>query len=396
MYQKYKYLRRKKDYISIKINVFNIKQNYIIIFTKIFCLYLVLHSIFSNKNKSKENLINKNIRENYTENFINFTSSFSNDTLLSSILNNISIISVDYSNSSNLNNKIKIHICINLNNDYIYITLVALESELSNMNKEKSIYVYHILCTDDLSNKNILKVKNLSDKYKDNIELIFYNMSNVFIQFKQQRLSQVTYYRLLLPIIVPYERIIYHDTDILVFKDLLEMYQTPFNNSYVLGSLDLISDVKTDRYINGGVLLLNLDKIRKDNKHIELIKMALYHKKLNKHDQTVINYVLYPNIGLLPFKFGVFNFQSELDIEKIYINIIRQKLDTKELIKAFNDPGIIHFVICHPKIWMRKPQFSKRVLCAEKKNCDCSKYQKIWYEFAKNTSYYDKIIKIYK
>ena len=69
---------------------------------------------------------------------------------------------------------------------------------------------------------------------KDNIELVFYNMSNIFIQFKNQKLSQVANYRLLLPIIIPYERIIYLDNDILVFKDLLEMYQVSFDKTLYL------------------------------------------------------------------------------------------------------------------------------------------------------------------
>ena len=60
---------------------------------------------------------------------------------------------------------------------------------------------------------------------------------------------------------------------------------------------------------------MNLEKIRKDNKHYELLYMAQYHKKLNHQDQTVINYILYPYIGLLPFKFGLFNFPSTFDIK---------------------------------------------------------------------------------
>jgi len=80
---------------------------------------------------------------------------------------------------------------------------------------------------------------------------------------------------------------------------------------------------------------------------------------LRNFDQSIINFVFYPNISLLPFKFGMFNFQSELDIEKRYIKIIRQKLDTNELIKAFNDPAIIHLLVCHPKVWKKNPKFSK-------------------------------------
>ena len=228
-------------------------------------------------------------------------------------------------------------------------------------------------------------------------------MSDTFIHHKKEILTHITYYRLLLPVMIPYDRIIYLDNDILVFKDLTEMYQLSFNDSYVLGNLDMLFNgldylgIKSDKYINGGVLLLNLDKIRKDKKHIDIIEMGVNHQNLKNHDQTVINYVLYPNINLLPFKYGVFNFQSESDIENIFMKMIRQKIDVNEFIKAFRDPGIIHFLVCHPKVWGKNPTFSKRVtLCKQKNDCDCSKYHDMWYEFAKNTSYYKEIINKYK
>ena len=99
------------------------------------------------------------------------------------------------------------------------------------------------------------------------------------------------------------------------------MYQTSFQNNYVLGFLDIFSEgvdylgLKSEKYINAGVILLNLKKIRRDKKHYELLYMALNHKKLKHQDQTVINYILYPKIGLLPFKYGIFNFPTEFDIK---------------------------------------------------------------------------------
>ena len=407
MKYKFKIKNKKRKFIIAQNESINIIYFYTLLIGKIFFLSIIIFTIIKSYYSSKEKKTELNINtssQNYTNEFIQFTSQFSNDSSLTSLLNNISIISVDYSNKTKINSdKIKINICISLSNGHIYVALVAMESALSNLNKEKSIYIYHILCSGDVDNNSIEKIKNFMNKYNENLELIFYNMSNIFIQFKHQRLSQVTYYRLLLPLMIPSDRIIYLDNDILVFKDLLELYQTSFNGNYVLGSLDMTSNsldylgIKSDRYINAGVLLINLDKIRKDNKHIGIIKMALFHRNLRSHDQTVINYIFYPNIGLLPFKYGLFNFQSESDLENKYMNIIRQKLDIKELIKAFNDPGIMHLLVCHPKVWMRNPKFSKRVtICQEKNDCDCSKYHDIWYEYAKNTSYFEEIKNRYK
>ena len=56
----------------------------------------------------------------------------------------------------------------------------------------------------------------------------------------------------------------------------------------------------------------------------EMLYMAKYNNNLQNNDQTIINYILYPNIGLLPFKYGIFNFDSIFDIKYLYLKLIRQ------------------------------------------------------------------------
>ena len=53
-----------------------------------------------------------------------------------------------------------------------------------------------------------------------------------------------------------------------------------FDDNYVLGFLDIQSKdiddlgIKSEKYINSGVLLLNLEKIRKDKKYYDLINFV--------------------------------------------------------------------------------------------------------------------------
>ena len=158
--------------------------------------------------------------------------------------------------------------------------------------------------------------------------MIFYNMGNLFSAFKRTRFSEVTFFRLLAPLFIPEERIIYLDSDVLAFEDLSEMYQLDMYDNYIYGFLDLLSNgidylgLKSDKYVNAGVLLINLDLIRKNKKYKELLSMKIYNKKLNNNDQTIINYIFYPNIGILPSKYGIFNFESIFDIKYIYLKSI--------------------------------------------------------------------------
>ena len=149
------------------------------------------------------------------------------------------------------------------------------------------------------------------NQYSSNIEMIFYNMSNIFMNLNNKRFTQAAYYRILIPILVDIDRILYLDGDTLVLKDLNEMYHAEFfNDNYVLGTLDYFSNgidylgIKSKIFINSGVLLLNLKTIRKDNKIYDLLNLTLSNIHLKGYDQTLINYVFYPKIGIMPSKYN--------------------------------------------------------------------------------------------
>ena len=327
---------------------------------------------------------------------------FSKDKFLNSFLKEISIISYDYTKSTYHNNT-KIHIMINLNNKYIYPSIVSINSALKNSNKSSSTLVYHVLCSKNLKKKYINMIKSFLYIYPKNLEFIFYNMGDCFVQFQFQKFTQVAYYRLISPIFIPVDRIIYLDSDVLVLKDLKEMYHLNFNNNYVLGYLDYLSDkidylgIISEKYINDGVMLMNLNKIRKDKKCFELLYMATYFKKLKHQDQTVINYILYPYIGILPFKYGMFNFPSIFDINYIYLKTIRQSLNFTELLMAFKDPSLIHLVLCNPKVWKSNSRYiGVRTRNGTIFKSKCDKYHNIWLEYAKDTLYYKDMKKLYK
>ena len=341
-------------------------------------------------------------KSDYIEQYNKLNDKYKSDPFLNSFLKEISIISYDYTDKLKTSNN-KVHIIINMNNNYIYPSLVAINSILRNSIKNRTTIVCHILCPEDLRRGNINKLKSLLFVYPTNLEMIFYNMGNLFNEYKRNRFSEVTFYRLLAPIFIPLEKVIYLDCDVLVFEDIEEMYNLPFNKHYVLGILDLLSNgldylgLISEKYINAGVLLLNLDLIRKDHKYYELLSMYKYYKKLNNNDQTMINYVFYPKIGILPSKFGIFNFDSIFDIKYTYLKTIRTNLNFTELIQSFKHPSLMHYVLCNPKVWYSHSLLTEKYARAGTINkSSCKKYHDIWIEYAKNTSFFKDIIKYYK
>ena len=276
-----------------------------------------------------------------------------------------------------------IPISMSLDNQYIYPTIVAITSILENAYSYTK-YDFYILHTPNLLIENINKLKYFEKKYQKKCSINLFNMTN--FKFKDARISGIgtiaTYYRLVLPNLLPnINKIIFLDGDTLTFDDLKEMYDINMENYYYKGFIDINIRYKDkiDNYICAGVLLINLEKLRKDN---IVNKMYIYminnKKKLLKHDQTIINDVCHEKIGILPPKFGIFNFNSLktlYNITKILFKNKKYRYTNKELRNAYLYPTILHCVI---KPWRNK-----------------NYARKIWLYFAEKTLYYNEIKNIY-
>jgi len=298
-------------------------------------------------------------------------------------------------NNSKDTNKFKIHIVMSIDNNGIYISLVSMTSALENNNKEKNILIYHLLLSHDFNKKKIEYFESLKEKYDFRIN--YYNISNIFNKYKKWRYSSTIYFKLLIPLIFPdYERIIFLDADTLIFKDISEMFNLPFNDNYVLGYpfhtpwMVTINGKHPKIYINSGVLLINIDKIRKDNKDFELIKFTKKNsKKLFFPEQDGINYIFNKKIGLLPLKYGIYLYGNITEYLKGYSYKLKIKLDLKELERAIEDPSIVHLCCCNPKVWYKATKHENHF------HHICKRFQKEFYFYANKTKFYDVIYNKY-
>ena len=392
---------KKSFFVEVNKNKYRIINKFALL---IFFLILIVKINFRNisyiYNKYKICYTNENddiIELNYYTEFDKIKTRLFKDSFFRPYLKEINILYYIYHKNTILKkNLTNIHICMSLNEKYLYPLLVSAESIIFNINTKKTFITYHILCTPDIKQTSILKMKCLIKKSL-NIEIIFYNMGNNFMNHKYEHLSPAAYYRLLTPIFIDVNRLMHLDGDTLTLKDLGKVYQIEFNDNYVLGFLDYSKDcekleIRNEKYINDGVILLNMEKIRKDKKAYDLINMVINNTKLPKHDQTIINKVFYPNIGLLPFKYGIWNFKNKLDIIN-YSKRLKQNINITELEEAIKDPGILHNVRSIPKIWLKiyKYRFIKRNRKIEKNYF--IKYYDLWQFYAKKNYFYDEMKK---
>lgn len=204
---------------------------------------------------------------------------------------------------------------------YILPTSVAICSLVKNT-ASKLINIY-ILVAEELSVSGKECFDLLQQKYTNcKIHYVVVGMDKFDAEnLTINRISIATMFRLLLPQIFPDEMFcLYFDSDIIFKGDIAEFQRIEIADSCVAGVKDdeltpiekhmqMIDTKIMSKYINAGVMLLNLKSIREKQLDQKLLEESK--KKYPFQDQDIINTVLYPDIKLLPNKFNCFNRLSE-------------------------------------------------------------------------------------
>lgn len=152
-----------------------------------------------------------------------------------------------------------------------------------------------------------------------NCRIQYRSVGNVFDNaFEIRGITTPTYYRLLIPDLIPeYEKIIYSDVDIIFRMDLQELYRTDINDYYIAATKDLglnlrnegrkyidsIDELSQGKYLQAGFTLLNSSKLRRDGMVARFIKMVKNNYKYQ--DQDILNIACKDKVLFLPPKYNM-------------------------------------------------------------------------------------------
>ena len=276
----------------------------------------------------------------------------------------------------------KIPIAMATDNNYVYPTIVAMVSMLENKN-ESTHLDFHIMISGQVSKENRDRLKKLSKFYKGcSVELI--DMKNSFNNsyITPSHITRATYYRLLLPSILSgYDKVLYLDGDIIVTRDLWDMYSTDIKDKYI-GAVRALGEITwklgyapdyakrlgvkdMDQLINAGILIMNLQKMREDNmeKKFNDFIPTLKSRRLYLNDQDVLNATCYDKIRFISPEY---NAAQHLEFNYDIMGILVDCYDMQEWKKACINPAIIHYT-SSAKPW---------------KGCKCRFYNK-WDKYRK-------------
>ncbi|HAU87467.1 MAG TPA: hypothetical protein DCW90_18875 [Lachnospiraceae bacterium] len=254
----------------------------------------------------------------------------------------------------NANTQTTIPIAMATDNNYTHVTLVSIASALENADTDTKLKFY-IMVPGDFSEDNKRKIQKVNDSFK-NGEIEIINMGDSFKEFYKGIWGATMYYRLKLPSILKNEaKCIYLDGDTLVLKDLNDMYNLDISEYYVAGTPDGFRNRKKygkrikipdmNDYINSGVILLNLAKMREDNienKFYKLLTSELkntYSPIFAFPDQDTINVACHGKILDLPFKYGALS----LCLSSYNENHFKGIISKEDWLIEKKDIAIIHF-----------------------------------------------------
>jgi lipopolysaccharide biosynthesis glycosyltransferase len=248
-----------------------------------------------------------------------------------------------------------------IDNAFVHPASVSMISLLHNAAKDR-YYEITVLVPGDFSEDSKQRMLKVTRQFPNSM-LRFVDMKLEFwnnIRQPGPKLSP-TYYRLTLAALIPHEKSIYLDADTIVDGNICELFDLDLGSACIAGVKDAGFFKKNtaqlaqylqipdyDRYINAGILLMNLRKMRELDITSKLMTAAK--KRYSFKDQDIINSVLYHHILTIPLCYNampLFMFHQDEKVRFFY--------QPEELHEAIERPIAIHFINI-PKPWNCKPE----------------------------------------
>ena len=284
-----------------------------------------------------------------------------------------------------------IPIAISINDKYTLPALVFVTSLMEHIGP-KTKYEIYVMTADGYPENNKVKFNKLVKKYgEEKLKVAFLNMKDRYVPHTYGiHITKETYFRVYLSDLLPnIDKLLYLDVDMINFKDLTEVYNMNMENKlYIYAMVDDYNhraelyrfNIKPDKYLNAGTLLMDLKKIKASGFDKKLQKFISQNSNsLEHHDQTAINVVYNNHLGVLPIRYVIFNFNTFQDL--VNFNNAQDKKYRRsegELKEAYNNPFLIHYA-GYTKPWEKKQ----------------STFREYWWYYAKKSEFYKEILQKY-
>ena len=220
----------------------------------------------------------------------------------------------------------KINIAFICDNNYALPARTAVNSIIKNKNADSFINIYIIGV--ELSAENITHFQKFSDK---DVRIQLIEKANIYqnVGLGHIYVSKAALFKFALADIIPEDKVLYLDDDIVVEQSLTDFYNTDISQYYAAVISDLFAEKWGDnkrlnhkKYFNSGVMLLNLKKLREDDIPAKLQKKKKNATEDKYMDQDALNKVFAENVKFMPIQFNYLNAYDETNTSIFKENIL--------------------------------------------------------------------------
>lgn len=212
----------------------------------------------------------------------------------------------------------KIPIAMVCDQNYISQTRVTIWT-MRKSTSEDAFLEITVLCSNKLKENEKKRLQEL-ENILINIKIIFYVVNDEIFQNANEtaHLPVTSYYRLIISEAIQESKCLFLDGDIIVKTDLRALYLCELGNCYIAGVRNMpffyqpngtkeyaerYGFRSIENYVNAGVMVFNLDKIRED--HLQ----GLFLQNIDRHyptmDQDILNMVCQDKIMQLDLKYNM-------------------------------------------------------------------------------------------
>lgn len=250
-------------------------------------------------------------------------------------------------------------------NNYIWLTGIAMISLFENNTDSEKIDVY--LMGDGISEENKDILGKLAEKYNRKCIVIDVPDLEIPEELCSSRWPKSAFSRLFAGYYLPesVNKILYLDSDIIVNANIKDLWNTAVDDKIVYGVKDCISKSYRKNlglnsnapYVNAGVLLINVKKLREIQVAKKLEQyVKKYIKRIYYADQDILNGMLNSEIGTIEPRYNVMSLQALYSYDDVMkLRHPTNYYDKSEFERAVNSPNIIHYTTCMLSI---RPWFS--------------------------------------
>ena len=266
----------------------------------------------------------------------------------------------------------EIPIFFSSDDNYVPYLAVAIHSLEEHSNKDKTYRI--IILTSSMNEKNRDDLKKLeTQNIKIDFEDVSKSLSKIDKELKlrlRDYYSTAIFYRLFIPNLFPYyEKAIYLDADMVILDDVANLFEMEMDNNLLIATTDMVVNesesfckyskvalgLEPEKYINSGMLVMNLREMRKEKIEQKFIYLLLkYNMEVIAPDQDYLNLLCKDRI-----KYIEESWDKMPDYGKKY---------------DVNDLHIVHYNM------MRKPWHYKEV-----------PYSDVFWKYAEKTNYYNSL-----